>query len=504
MIAAVTLELPDRIARAMDYIVRWVERQLEAGVDDPHNYGRAVDALFKGAAACASDVPAGPVEGLRAALLRYTDNQWAMPVAGDTLEAHDLREVIQAFAELSFTAGDGEVRQRLGRFLDGMLHITQPDGRWDTDAAAESGLRDPSFVDGESIAGTVPRVRGRTIMALTHLYRLSGDDRALELAHRFVRLSRDRAFTPEGRLTVQAGTHTHSITGTVHGLADYGVLVGDMETLEHARRILDLGLAPTCSSFGWSIETIGDERIPGRGEINNTGDMAQAAMLIGLAGYPAYFGKAERMLRSHLLPSQWLRGQEILAPAGAPEKAVTSFPEDADGGWGFPTPTDRHLPDPLFVSASILDVTQGGIQALCSALRHASSRHGEDTRLNMFVPGTVAAAEVRGSFESPERLTVVMPNKGRLWVRSPEWLPRSELSLSADRPLPFKLISGWAVTGQLEAGTAIAVETPQVRQAHEEWVYWQRYRMTFAGDTIVEMEPRGAYAPMFPAATTRR
>ena len=488
----------------MAYVVRWVERQLADGVDDPHNYGRALDALFKGAAACASDVPAEAVEGLRAALLRYTDNPLAMPFAGDRLEPHDLREIIQAFAELGFTAGDGEVRQRLGRFLDGMLHITQPDGCWEPGAVAESGLRDPSFVDGESIAGTVPRVRGRMIMALNHLYRLSGDDRALELAHRFVRLSRDRAFTPEGGLTVQAGTHTHSITGTVHGLADYGVLVGDLETLEHARRILDLGLAPTCSSFGWSIENLGDERVPGRGEINNTGDMAQAAMIIGSAGYPAYFGKAERILRSHLLPSQWLRGQEILAPVDAPEKAVTSFPEDTDGGWGFPTPTDRHLPDPLFVSASILDVTQGGIQALWSALRHASSRHGEDTRLNMFVPGAMAAAEVQGTLESPERLSVVLPNRGRLWVRRPEWLPWNQLSLSADKAVPFKQIGDWAVTGPLEPGATIVVEAPQVHQAHEEWVYWQHYRMTFAGDTIVKMEPRGAYAPMFPPATARR
>ena len=158
-------------------------------------------------------------------------------------------------------------------------------------------------------------------MALTHLFRLTGDQRALELADRFVRLARTRSFTEDGRLTMQAGAHTHSVTGTVHGLADYGLLAGDLDTVEHARRIFDVGLAPTRSSFGWSIESLGNERVPGRGEINNTGDMIQTAIILGLAGRPEYFGVAERMIRSHVLPSQWLAGQEMLSPKDAPDYA---------------------------------------------------------------------------------------------------------------------------------------------------------------------------------------
>ncbi len=504
MIAGVPLELPHRVARASDYVVRWVGRQLGRGVEDAHNYGRAVDALFKAAAVTGADAPAETVQGLRDALLGYTDNPLAMPLASGEVNPHDLREIIQAFAELGFTAGDAEVRDRLGRLLDAMLQITKPDGSWDAAAICSAGLDAPGFRDGESVEGAAPRVRGRTITALTYLCRLSGDDRALELAQRFVRLCRTRAFDDDGRLTVHAGTHTHSITGTVHGLADYGVLVGDLDTLEHARRILDRGLAGTCSSFGWSIETLGDERVPSRGEINNTGDMAQAAILIGLAGYPAYFGRAERMLRSHLLPSQWLHGQEILAPADAPEYAVATFPDESDGGWGFPTPSDLHVPDPLFLSASILDVTQGGIQVLWSAMSHAATRHGQDTRLNLFLPGSLSAATIEGSLESPERVAVTLADRGRLWVRKPGWLEWQQLVLSAGSPaasgppVAFAQVGEWAVTEPLAAHTAVAVEVPQVEQSHEEWIYWQRYRMTFAGDTIVAMEPRGTYAPMFP------
>ena len=50
-----------------------------------------------------------------------------------------------------------------------------------------------------------------------------------------------------------------------------------------------------------------------RGEANNTGDLIEAALLLGDAGYSRYFEDADRMLRNHLLASQvvdtsWVAG----------------------------------------------------------------------------------------------------------------------------------------------------------------------------------------------------
>lgn len=344
-------------------------------------------------------------------------------------------------------------------------------------------------------------------MALTHLFRLTGDQRALELADRFVRLARTTSFTEDGRLTAQAGTHTHSITGTVHGLADYGLLIGDLDTVEHARRIFDVGLAPTRSSFGWSIESLGNERVPGRGEINNTGDMIQMAIILGLAGRPEYFGVAERMIRSHVLPSQWLAGQEMLSPEDAPDYAVTEFPPEADGGWGFPGPSDRHVPDPLGVATSVLDVVQGGIQCLWAALRHGSTRHGSDTRLNLLFSTDRSAARVSSRLPAAGDVTVTMPAAGSLWVRKPDWLPWEELTLGRAgkdaNGLAFRRIEPWAVTDPLPEGMEIRLRFTPVRRSEEEWVYWQRHRMVFEGDTLVEMSPRGRYSPMFAGLSTK-
>ncbi len=496
-------DLAARITRAMSFISRWCERRLADGVLDPHNYGRAVDALLKGAAASGTPAPAAVIDRLRAVLLDLTDNPHGFPRVGGQTDPHDLREIVQAFTELATACGDRAARERLGRLLETWLRLTGPDGAWRADLiAAEPGLRHPGFTDhAHGVESPPPRSRTRTVMALTHLFRLTGDQRALELAHRFVRLARATAFTPDGRLTAQAGIHTHSITGAVHGLADYGLLTGDLDTLEHARRIFDVGMAPTRSSFGWSIESLGHERVPGRGEINNTGDMIQTAIALGLAGRPAYFGAAERMIRSHVLPSQWRAGQEMLRPPDAPDYAVTAFPADADGGWGFPSPADRHVPDPLGAATGILDVTQGGIQALWAALRHGSTRRGEDTRLNLLFSTDQAAAVTASRLPGAGDVTVTMPAAGALWVRKPDWLPWDGLAVdrsgAAGGAVGFRRIAPWAVTEPLPAGAQVRLRFPPVRRVEEEWVYWQRYRMAFAGDTLVEMSPRGRYAPMF-------
>ena len=92
---------------------------------------------------------------------------------------------------------------------------------------------------------------------------------------------------------------------------------------------------------------------------------------------------------------------------------------------------------------------------------------------------------------------------GRLWVRTPDWLPPEELAAGrvdqAGGALGLLRIAPWAVTDPLPAGAEVRVRFRPVRRVEEEWSYWQRYRMAFEGDTLVEMSPRGRHAPMFPA-----
>lgn len=502
MMIASTADLPDRITRAMGYVTRWCKNQLAKKVPDSHNYGRAVDALLKGEVATGNAASESTIRDLRDVLMEDTDNPIGFPRTLGQTNPHDLREVLQAFTELGAVRDDKAVRARLSTLLDSWIHFTNPDGTWRADLiATEPSLKHPGFTDyHDGTESPPPRSRARSIMALTYLFRVNRDHRALELAQRFVRLARTESFTNDGRLTLEAGNHTHSITGAVHGIADYGLLVGDLDAIEHARRIFDVGLFPTRSSFGWSIETLTDERVPGRGEINNTGDMIQTAIILGLSGRPEYFGVAERMIRSHVLPSQWLTGQKVYQPDNAPDYAITEFPPDADGGWGFPSPSDRHVPDPLGIGTAILDVTQGGIQSLWAAMHHGSTRHGRDTRLNLMFSTDRAAAVTSSRLPELGEVTLKMPAEGSLWVRRPEWLPYESMAVSVgDNDLRVRHVEPWIVTDQLNAGTNVKLCFIPNRQLKTELIYWQRHQMVFEGDTLVEMSPQGSYSPMFAA-----
>ena len=155
------------------------------------------------------------------------------------------------------------------------------------------------------------------IRALAQVYRQSGDEVALELARRFASDNLESAFNADGGIRAEAGTHMHSITGTITGLIDYGLLMDDEAIIERARRAYDKGMAPYRSSYGWVKEFRWESWLAeplaaagyagfdvNRGEANNTGDLIEAALLLGGLGYADYYEDADRMLRNHLLASQ--------------------------------------------------------------------------------------------------------------------------------------------------------------------------------------------------------
>ncbi len=270
----------------------------------------------------------------------------------------------------------------------------------------------------------------------------------------------------------------------------------DLGTLDHARMILDKGLAPTRSSFGWSVENAWRERLVGRGEINNTGDMIQTAILLGRAGHPEYFQMAERMVRSHVLPSQWLEGQEFHRPADAPENALQEFPKDADGGWGCPSVNDRHVPGG---GSAVLDITQGGIQCLWAVLRHSVGQDQWGVRVNMAFSHESEAARVVSRIPLEGRVSITLKQNGNLWFRKPSWVPWEDFSIRVQgKPVAVRRIGTWGVTSKQDPGTTLEAVYPLVRRQEEEWIHHKRYRFVYEGDTIVAMSPRGTYAPMYP------
>ena len=84
--------------------------------------------------------------------------------------------------------------------------------------------------------------------------------------------------------------------------------------------------------LGWVIENWDRQGAEADvGEVNNTGDIVETALILGRHGFPGYYDDAERILRCHLLPSQ-LRDNSFIP--GPPN------PQNEDGRRNI---ADRHL-----------------------------------------------------------------------------------------------------------------------------------------------------------------
>ena len=135
----------------------------------------------------------------------------------------------------------------------------------------------------------------------------------------------------------------------------------------------DNGLWGMRDETGWSREqAVGDSGRPDEGEMNNTGDILETALILGRWGYTDYFQDAERILRCHLLPSQ-LRDISWIPTPDNPEGLDTlhEVAERTRGAWGFPTPFG-HQPleqrDGRRFMRFNTDVVGGTVGSLCEAL----------------------------------------------------------------------------------------------------------------------------------------
>ena len=86
---------------------------------------------------------------------------------------------------------------------------------------------------------------------------------ALKVAHRFAQQILGDCFGEDRQLMTAAGTHIHSITGTVSSLVELGLLLDQKEFIDRAKLIFDVGPLPYQTQTGWVKDCLNAK--PGRG-----------------------------------------------------------------------------------------------------------------------------------------------------------------------------------------------------------------------------------------------
>ena len=191
-------------------------------------------------------------------------------------------------------------------------------------------------------------------------YKATGYGAALDLAIAL----KDKAleyFNENGDYNSETfGGHTHSTTCVMSSLAQLAELTSDARLMGRVKAFYDNGLGEFSDPLGWVIENSGDEAPADRGEINNSGDILETALILGRLGYPEYYDDAERILRCHILPSNCATFHSLkIRPTPA---AMTANGRVADrhlGAFGFPAPYGHHPIGTEYISFN-MDIVGGG------------------------------------------------------------------------------------------------------------------------------------------------
>ena len=116
-----------------------------------------------------------------------------------------------------------------------------------------------------------------------------------------------------------------------------------------------------------------------RGEINQTGDVVRTALLLGDAGYTAYYELAERYLRSMLLPTQY-REEDLRRIIHENEQPRSDAERDvlrrSTGGFSMQFPNDRSREGGWPIST--LDITSGAVHAMSECYNRRCVSRGRD------------------------------------------------------------------------------------------------------------------------------
>ncbi len=392
------------------------------------------------------------------------------------LDMHSRREALLALLGLARTRGDRESADLAVRMIDSLVE-------------EEAGGVKPS-----------PLVSPRMIRSLIMHHRYSGHEPSVRLASRYAETEIPRVFDNRGRVTL---SHMHSVLGALSGLVELGLHVADSRYLEKARLVIDRGLTPHRTRFGFIFET---DMAIGRGEANNPADLVRSEILLGLNGHPQYLDDAERIVRNHLLASQFLDPSLAGSPAegdplpdDSPGARYSDAAERLCGGFSFTAPND--LVDGVYYERFDMaaDLASGAIEGLAAVWRSIVTEDAGGLKVNFLFSRDTPAVNVRSHIPVQGRVELDIRKPADVFVRIPSYVDLHGLRVT----LNGHMLEDLRVTGSYlhipkTSGVAKAVvEFEQVVAFRETQLGGQEYTEEWLGDTLWNILPRGERIPLY-------
>jgi hypothetical protein len=383
----------------------------------------------------------------------------------------------------------------------------------------------------EGIEGSVACYYGNQIQAMSKLYAVNGDTKAIDLAGRLAKFIMRPGFwggtpDPENKETLlnrmperlpdpasipghELGhwyTHFHARAITLRGLLEYGKVTGNLSVLEFVRRSYEFSLSVGIPRIGF-IDTYPATGSPCM-EACALGDLIGLAIRLTDCGMGDYWDDVDACVRNHLAESQLLDAQRLR------DIAAGSPPSDpGDYGWpAYPvydrqgefenvierslglfgsTPQISGIPVPWIMQCCTGNAVNGLYYAWEGALRES----GTTAAVNLLINRAGKLVDVDSWIPYDGRVEIVSKSAARVMVRVPGWVALKDVAYSIDgNPYTPGLAGRYAIFDGLSKGSTIRLDFP----LHEEEASYtvgfrtkfeKTYRIGFRGSTAIDISP---------------
>ena len=463
---------------------------------EAHVPGRHLNALLNAEDAVGIALEESAVENhAKAAFLSYS-GPFRVPLnrqerSGDVINfsPHNIREGFHALYALAAYRDSEKAMALAEASIEEIFRLWEPEHGWDVETVERLGLGPlsmPTFIVGLA----------RAIGPLVKLYRATGCEQALDLAVDLKDKAVNEYFQEDGVYDRELfGTHTHSTTCVMSSLAQLAELTSDAGLMDRVRAFFDNGLWDIRDELGWVMESSGPDANPDRGEVNNTGDIVETALILGRWGYPEYYQDAERILRGHLLPSQLRDVSFIREPANPKgEDGKRDVAQRHIGAFGFPAPYGHHAIGLEIVKFN-MDIVGGTVGSLCEAYREIVRSDDAGHWVNLLFDHETPSISVESPY-THQHLRVQAKLPGPLFVRMPSWVERDEVRIDGTRK-DLRFHNGYLLLTELPLNQWISIEFPLPENEIVLKHRTRNIRAKLRGDAVIAMDNFGADLTFF-------
>ncbi len=417
--------------------------------------------------------------------------------------------------------GDPKWLELTGQMADSLakLALKNEDRAWYHQTYGRSGWVGRGVVPGKSIEEEPDRVNpqdiGNALRAFSRWYVVSGDGKALDLAHRLARfMLKPAMWTARSEEMVVAGEHGlwkghfHTNTTGLIGLAEYAIASGDDratrivdEAYRHARNvgISRLGFFPAVirpARQKQPSDAGAGGTSPQVCETCGVADMIALAIRFSANGIGDYWDHVDHYVRNHLVECQMLRRdllEEIIASAPTYEIDPASETDD--------NVLERNIgafvsgSDPTWLYTWYTMCCQGNGSLALAEVWKAIMGHADGVvQVNLLLNRASPWMDLDSYL--PYQGKVVLKNKSarKLHLRIPSWVDKKAVTCHVnDRQTSPHWLSNYLIVEGLSRRDVIKVEFP-VPESTQKFTlpsYQRQYTCDFKGGTLVDIAPRG-------------